>query len=592
MLNELRNRLLSFRDLLLALYKRDQIAQRRRRAGESVRDSLSRMAATRTNFYLPVLFEEALRAQNAYIQAKTEKVHYDLQDRLFQLTMTILDTLAGKDADAQGRESVLNLALAEIQNWQATFKDASSRLEENARSHDEYRLRKQQVIVRKYLTDVAFEDQLYQQTENRPQVEKKVLGREGQVRGLEFVRRDPTVVLQYDLKTTWSKEAHDSQELADEFFKGAKKLFVSVRDQVSVADRIATIYDTPTGFVNKCGGITEPFLRYNQSVNGRALIAERYVSVNTSSIHTDEGRRFFSQAAGILRERGIVFDDQTESKVAATVLELSRGVRLTAVQQFVECQGDYRTKLGKGVESIHIFPEEQHATDLERQINALGEGGNQQRALSPEVVLALGDLAKLRAFLLALVTGLISRGEIADEEGQRSSELILAYNAGRNLEHAHQVQLTNSSSIRKLEPKYAELPEDHKGARLTLDALQTFVLRASALRGVYDDMISDLMNALEKRGARFRDLERPLSLRLKDINDAVYRKVEEEVKKTHDPITDMARAQGLRDLLNKYLDKEVKACMKQSDDWRVKDLGTVFHLVIRDLISEQEALIK
>jgi hypothetical protein len=71
---------------------------------------------------------------------------------------------------------------------------------------------------------------------------------------------------------------------------------------------------------------------------------------------------------------------------------------------------------------MHVFPEEQYATELEQQIPTLGETWNQQRMLVPELVVAMGNADKLRAFTLACAYGLVYEDSFFDTDtGQETT---------------------------------------------------------------------------------------------------------------------------------------------------------------------------
>ncbi len=139
----------------------------------------------------------------------------------------------------------------------------------------------------------------------------------------------------------------------------------------------------------------EPFLRYNPARNELAPFIERYVSFSIERRGTT-ARQFLSDTRETLRNQGFNVDASAESVVACTIVEISRGITLEAVEPFVHCEPEYRSKVNRGRESMHVFPEEQCATELEQQIPTLGETENQQRMLAPELVVAMGDPDKVR----------------------------------------------------------------------------------------------------------------------------------------------------------------------------------------------------
>ncbi len=581
MLDQLRFRILRFRELMATLYEQEQIDARRRQAGEDTRHNLIWMGDARTARYFPPIWTEPLRAQRAYIRSKKEKLRYDLHVRLYRVALAICDTMASKDPN-----SVISLATAELQNWQQTMEDANQLLEERLRGHERGRIEKRQVRVRRYLTDPHYENELYTRPENQPRVLQTVLGRPEQAPGLEFSRRRENVVLRYRIVARWAKEAEGAAAIAAEFFEGAKRLFASLRERVSIADRLAASFPNPLVFVNHSLTITEPFLRYNPSINAFNPLSERYMSANVQTAGNEQVRRFFEAAIASLSAQSLTVDGRSESRVACTVLEIARGVKLDAVDQFTGCAGDYRSKLSRGNESIHVFREEQRATDYERLIDSLGEAGHSLHALAPEVIVAMGDDAKLRAFTQACAFGLIAPAEAYDDEHNATTELFLNYKSTTGNEL--RTQLTQSASIRRQEQAFSQLPVNQQHARLRLDALQTFSLKATTLTGISSNMVPNIVNQLGARGVRLVGLDKAYFVELRDVNASLQAKWNELAGQTN-PMTDADKARLRRQKLEAFLNGDVKI-MKSMADPRVRDLGLVMQLIIRDLISQLSGL--
>ena len=296
--------------------------------------------------------------------------------------------------------------------------------------------------------------------------------RETQVKGLSWSRQEANEALNYEIKTWVQQRAMGSREIADKWFAGVKELFSVVRRDATVAKRLAAGFSfNPSKFATDCQGILgEPLLRYNPNLNAYDPHKERYVMVRVAE-GSDEQTRTFLQRAGESfsnMQPKVEYSDRSESLVACTVLLIARGFRLEGVEQYnQEWAIEYRNKLGTGIESIHIFPEEQNATDYERRVETLGEADQRLRSFAPELVIAMGKGEWLRAFAKAAAYGVIQPGEyVHPDTGERGTEVFLALDGQEGAQRRY--LLSQSAGIDKLEPAFATLPAEPKRARRPL----------------------------------------------------------------------------------------------------------------------------
>lgn len=588
MLKELKERLVRFKTVLEAEYRSLDVDARIRQTAEELRGAIAWMHDTKDRQTFALIGKPpARRAQDSYISLFGQKMELTMHQRIFRTVIDVLDALGAAEKDRDGNLSVVDQAILELENWMATMQEVDKILAREERIHNKNREEKRRVKVRRYLTNPEFEEQLYYQPEHSPMVATRVLGQVRGETGMTWRRVEETEPLRYKLVTTWAEEARGAEKIARSFFAGAKSLFQVVRENVTVADRIADEFKSYSRFVNIVGQVSEPFLRYNPAANGKNMFNERYLSLNLARA-SDAARQFLEPAQRMLREQGISVDASAESLVACTILEIARGARLQAVDQFVACEPDYRNKLYQGRESIHLFPEEQVATDFEGRIETLGEPDNRRRPLSPELVVAMGDETKLRLFTLACAYGLLEPGRFWDpEKNMESTEIFLDLGEGRHF------PLSESLVVRQLDNTFANVTTEEQVARLYLNALQNFVLKATEKRGVLAPMVANLVDDLKRLGVSLGHIPNPFTLSVREVADAIRNRVEAiGPSPSEEPDRRRREALNARRRIDRYLRpflaNEV-ARFKKSPAPRVRDMGTVMHLILQEEINRLEA---
>ena len=587
----LKDRLRQFKKILEEEYRRYDVDTRIRQTSEELRGAIAWMertkdTKTRSLFGTP----EARKAQDYYISLFYEKMEMVLHQRLFRLVMDVLDALGAADEEKEGYISVLEIAALELENWQATWQEVDHILYRWNLQHEKNRQEKRRIKVRRYLTDPEFEDELYNRPEHSNMVAARVLGQVRGAIGMIWERKDETEPLDYKLSSTWSQEALGAEEIAHNFFKGVQDLFQVVRQSVTIADRLAATFPTPARFVNMIGQINEPFLRYNPAQNGKDLFHERFVSFNLA-LADEQGRRLLEEARDTLGGQGRNMDTTAESRLACTVVEIARGARLSAVDQFTTCEPDYRDKLYKGRESLHLFPEEQMATDYEQRIDELGDPDNRQRTLSPQLVVAMGQESKLHTFTLACAYGLIGPDIHIDDEGTETTEIFLKLDK----EGTKKRLLSQSQLVRSLDGRFDSVTADEQIARLYLNALQNFVLKATEKPGVPGPMVATLVQELERRGVSLDHIDNPFTLKIKDVSNNIQAIIQTLTPSESDvPDPQMRQKLQARRRIDRYLHpflaNTVIRQFERSPAPRVKDMGTVMHLILRAEIDRLNTL--
>lgn len=580
MVIHLKGYLARFRLLLERLRLEQQIETRLRQVGESVCTAMADMNNTRFDRYLPLFMTKPRQAQESFKSQFVERIELMLHQRIYRTVLDVLDSLGAAEKDSSGQYSVLDFVGVKLENWERTLKDVDRILIERTRQHEANRNEKRTVKVRRYLTNPQFEDELYRRPEHVSVAAARIMGQIGDQKGLRWERLDEQAPLDYRLVTTWGERAKGAEEIADTWFVGAKDIFQVLRTSTTIAERLATEFRGHSEFSNRCRLVEEPFLRYNPSKNGAVMFPERYVSFNLEKARDDSARQFLENSRATLRDQGFNVDVTAENVMVCRVVEVSRGAALHAVELYTQCEPEYREKLNRGRESIHLFPEEQNATDFEQSIPTLNETDNPIRVLAPELVVALGNRDKLRAFTIAAAYGVIFEGELVDPEtGDESTELWLRLSGG------HRLCLSQSKVVRELDRDFMNLATSEREARLYLNALQNYMLKFTELPGFNMNLIERVKGELGKRGVPLTGIESPFTLKLADINRAIL-----EITMALGPSVTDTPAQAYQgeqyaqlrlELVEQFLHQKVYA-FKRSPNIAVRDMGTVMHLILRE----------
>jgi hypothetical protein len=141
-----------------------------------------------------------------------------------------------------------------------------------------------------------------------------------------------------------------------------------------------------------------------------------------------------------------------------------------------------------------------------------------------------------------------------------------------------------------LDKAYNRVTADDQVARLYLNALQNFVLEVSQKPGVPAQMVAILVDNLKRRGVALGHIENPFTLTLKEVADATKR-VMDELGPTQSEESDPRRCEAIngKRRVEKYLQPFLAtrvAGFKRSPAPRVRDMGTVMHLILQTEINQ------
>lgn len=584
---DLKNHLRKFKALLQDKWRQLQVDTQLRQLGQGVQDAIAWMNDSRNKRYFAPIFTEPRKAQEAYRSQFIERMQLYLHQRIYNVVLSIVDSLGAEERDGFGELSIVEEALMQLQEWQRGLTEVDQSLRELQRNHSASRESKRAVKTRRYLTDQKYEDELYRQPDHFPAIAQHTLGQRGTEKGFEWQSAPDGAVLTYRMNTSWARnDARGSKQITEEWFAGVKALFYErVRKNVTIAERLyETFQGNPALFVSKVMEVEEPFLRYNPSKNDRTMFSERYVSFNVGGASDERARGFLQNAEQNLAGRGFSVDNSAESPFACTIMQVGRGVRLAAVEPFEQCEPEYRQKVNMGREALHLFPEEQVATEYENSIPTLGQTNNVRRALVPELVIALGDQVKLRSFTLSCAYGLIVPDSYFDPEtGEERQELYLT------LKNSRRVVLTQSAGIRSREPNFNNLAPLAQEARLYLDALQSLMLKLTEIRGFDSGLVSRALRDLGNRGVSLKGLENPYTLAVTEITGALsakYASLSPSETDIPDPVMRRkAQAENREKVVETYIRQKLMPYQTETTDPRIKDLTTVMHLVLQQELN-------
>lgn len=442
-------------------------------------------------------FKGGLFARNPgpdYQRALHELAEAERQRLLRNLTLAMAQQFGG-DIAQQGRsQSVLDVAIHELEGWVATLVKVRELIAQEQGRHTARRKDKYAIATRTYITDPdrfanagQVEDGLY--ARYQAQVWRTLLGPDpsgGSGAGF-YWEADPQQNTYFSyVITTKEKEFRLNPNRPDHVVrhamlgKGSRAEGISAAWQAGAFDllaeqvrgdrhaRIAAYI--PQLYANQAVFQERALLPYSKAlvqldgVQPESQREEHYLAVNMTSddaaVNTFYG--WFNQHwKGDKREFV-----QAESDVAATYLVLYHGLELDHIKGATDCEPAYRAMNAKEG-CLHLFPEDRQAAEYESRITQLRTPAwDRVRRLDPEVAVCLSMPQRVRQFALALVSGLV---RLAETDTTR--EYVLA------VPGQEAIQLSNSGAI----PNYETMgPHDRGNARL-LQAFQTYMLRGRGI---------------------------------------------------------------------------------------------------------------
>jgi hypothetical protein len=166
-------------------------------------------------------------------------------------------------------------------------------------------------------------------------------------------------------------------------------------------------------------------------------------------------------------------------------------------------------------------------------------------------------------------------------------------NYNRNGTVAQELQLSDSFAVRGADVRFDSYPAEEQESRLYLNALQNFILKATQKAGVPDGLEANLVEDLKKQGVNLGAIKEPFTLASRDVGVSLKAAIEKlaisKDEQADDKLREKMSAQKRAKLLEDFVaDKIVQ--FKGSPAQRIKDMGTVMHLILRAEINQLKDL--
>jgi len=564
------------------------------------------MEETMNDMFIPLLAEKPLKKQKAYIEAVREYLGLEMSLRIFACTKRLLDIFGAQDAyewkDDEGRahraDSIVARALKELDNWRSALKETDQILEEARRRHEQGRRDKAEITIRRYLTDEAYEDKIYERC--LPALNRDLQGKG--VDGTTFCMhwapkrhpndREDEAPLLFELVLDWIQPPGVGPvDLAIHFMQGAYETIEPiVREGVTIVKRLYEMKDFQND-PNKLAmaleqQVNKPLLRHNaqDGLQNYRVLAFPYRGPETAQksikqvanqwISTDKQRKV--DARNVL--------EPGESAASLTTISFTGALALPEVEQFTDSMSAYRLKLQEIGKPVHVFPEEQQAVKFEQQTPAVFPNQPTPRTLSPEVVISMADRQKLLLFAAACAYGVIRRAIVDPKDPLESYETFL-FLPGEARDQRK--QLSHSTLI--------EVPRGQKPSKgqQYLDALQQFCIVKTQRVGLGNNIVALVRNRIQNElrkdpyaAKRSHEQIHPFALSLGDVESAIQ-KAKEKLGPTFDEEPDprekiRKNAENCLNAIATFKREKVDFWM-ESQDVQVQDLGILMAILLHEI---------
>jgi hypothetical protein len=571
-----------------------------------LKEAQTEMEESATDTFIPLIAERPLKKQKRFIEATTEYLRLELGLRTFAYVKRLLNIFGAEDAyewkDDEGRahkaDSVVSRALTNLENWRQTLGEAHDVLEQAHTRHESGRRDKNQIEVRRYLTDKGYEDKIYKASKSALDKALQGKGEDDATYRIHWVPKirpdyeenEPPLVWELDL--AWiDKPGVGPVDIAIHFLQGARESIEPiVRKGVTIVKRLYELEDfkeNPSKLTQALEQqVDKPLLAH--SAQG-ALTMHKVLTFPYKG--TQAAQKFAQEVANrwanIDRQRRVDARNTLEageSAASLTTISFTGALAITEVQQFSVSEAAYRLKLSEIGRPLHVFPEEQQAVKFEQQTQTVFPHQATPRTLSPEVVISMANRQKLLVFAAACAYGVIRRDVVDKSAAKPSFEvfLFLPGEAGYTRK-----QLSHSALI--------EVPagQQVKEGQQYLDALQQFCIVKTQRVGLGNSVAGLVIKSIEGElqkdpHAKLRPHEQvnPFSLSLSDIEKAIQ-EAKEKLGPTFNEIPDPEKRlqqnaehclQAIAEFKRNQVDKWL-----ESADRQVQDLGILLALLLNEL---------
>jgi hypothetical protein len=467
-----------------------------------LRKDLEERRAIVANFrgsVIPVLRPNPGPSYQVALRAMAEA---ERQKLLRNLALEMAQQLGGDIAKEGRSQSVIDVAIQELEGWAKTLTRVRELAAQETGSHQKRRKEKYAIGARSYITDPSryakaaeVEQGLYQR--HKPIVWRTLLGPDPNgASGAGFYwepRKDGSAYFDYQI-TTKEKlfrlnprrpdrmtqhamlgEGSGAEQIAEVWQAGALRMLaerIRSDNQARVAAYLPQLYNgQQVNFVNTTLNPNSRALVQLWDVQPEERREEHYLAIDATSDDT-QVNTFYGWFAQEWAHMNKVFL-QSESDVACTFLSLYHGLELDHFRGFVEHDPIYRS-MESSQGCLHLFPEERLAADYEARIPALRRPEwREMKRLHPEIVVCLSSAQRVRSFALALVSGLLD-----DEATDYSRE--------------HYLKLPDHSPVKLTETKqidnYSIMQDNDRVAARLLQAFQTYMLLGHEIGNTYNEI--------------------------------------------------------------------------------------------------------
>jgi len=445
-----------------------------------------------------------------YLKLLHEVAEAERQRLLRNLTMQMAQQFGGDIAQEGRAQSVIDVAIQELEGWQKTLTRVREFLAQERGRHEARRKEKYAIGVRSYITDparfpqaAAIEEELYRRY--KPAVRLTLLGPDPNgASGAGFYwepRRGSYAYFDYSVMTKEKSfqlnpntkmpvtapmlgEGSGAEGIAKAWQDGPFRLLAEqVRNdkEARIAAYIPRLYNQQINFVNRTMNPHSRALVRFDGIQSVARQEEHYFAVDYTSDDPNV-TGFYNWFNTNWSQMNQVYL-QSESDVACTYLTLYHGIELDHIRGATECEPQYRA-MERSQGCLHLFPEERLAADYEMQVVQRNKPEwRGVRRLHPDVVVGLGASQRVRMFALGMVSGIIR-----DEANARDREHFLVLPDREPIQLSHTDKITNYSIMRD---------HDRVAARL-LQAFHTYMLIEHEIGNEYKPIPYDeVMPAVE-----------------------------------------------------------------------------------------------
>lgn len=324
--------------------------------------------------------------------------------------------------------------------------------------------------------------------------------------------------------------ARTSTERNVNFMLGMAREYVAQVRQLTIARRLSDAVGAA-----KLGSTLlqrcSPMIRYDTAKQG-AQEAYNFIFVNNGGQDS-----FFSELGSDLRTRGASARSnqllELTNRYSCTIMSTVDVITSAGITPYIEAEKSYNQH-GGDARLLHIFPAEVNAVEYEQRLPDIHE---ERRRFSATLTTMLEDKKVVEDFILAYIYGIIRL-----EAVQRENRYILRLAPVAKRRDIDTIHLTRPS-----------------GRASLFQAMETFVFR----RADIDDLSPKKI-----------DMERVRQ----NLHDFEARKANNDPQKLID-ILDNAISDQIRDL-------------RSNTEQSLRDLGSLMHLVIEEIIHSMEDLVK